>query len=306
MNKAPPAAAATQARVLIPFVIVTLIWGSTWLVIRDQLGAVPPAWSISYRFVIAGLTMLGYALLKRESLKLDRAGVGFAVALGISQFVLNYNFVYLAEIYVTSGLVAVVFALLIVPNALFGRIFLGHSVSGSFLLGSGVAIAGVVLLFIHEAQGGLAASGKVFLGIALTLLGVVSASAANVMQATERSLRYPMAPMLTWAMLIGAALNAVYAWATAGPPVIETRPGYIIGLLYLGVIASAIAFTLYFGIIRVIGPARAAYSSVLIPVIAMLLSTVFEGYRWSLLAAAGCGLAFAGLVIALRARSPAR
>lgn len=295
-----------QARVLIPFGIVTLIWGSTWLVIRDQLSLVPPSWSVSYRFLIAGLTMLGYALARRESLKLDRPGMVFALGLALSQFVLNFNFVYRAELYVTSGLVAVVFALLVVPNALFGRIFLRQRVSARFLLGSAIAIAGVALLFIHEARRDDAAAASTMIGIGITLLGVLCASAANIMQATERSRFYPMASMLAWAMLMGGVINAAYAWVTVGPPVIEMRPGYIAGLLYLGVMASAVTFPLYFGVIRVIGPAKAAYSSVLIPVIAMLLSTLFEGYRWSPLAAAGCVLAFAGLVIALRARRPAR
>ncbi|RJF94303.1 DMT family transporter [Sphingomonas cavernae] len=295
-----------QARVLIPFAIVTLIWGSTWLVIRDQLGVVPPSWSVCYRFLIAGLTMLCYAVVRGDSLKLDRAGVAFALGMALSQFVLNFNFVYRAELYITSGLVAVVFALLVVPNAIFGRIFLGQKVSARFVLGSAIAIAGLALLFIHEARRDDAAAGSTLIGIGTTLLAVLCASAANVMQASDVSRRYPMASMLAWAMLGGSAINAIYAWSTAGPPVIDLRWGYIAGLLYLGVLASAVAFTLYFGVIRVIGPAKAAYSSVLIPVIAMLLSTLFEGYRWSLLAAVGCALAFAGLVIALRARRPAR
>lgn len=301
-----PSGQATPARVLIPFCIVTLIWGSTWLVIRDQLGIVPPSWSVSYRFLIAGLTMLGHALVRRESLRLDAPGIVFALGLAFSQFVFNFNFVYRAELYITSGLVAVVFALLVVPNAIFGRIFLRQKLSGRFLAGSAVAIAGVALLFVHEARRDDAAGAGTLVGIGITLLAVLCASVANVMQATRRSALYPMSTMLAWAMLIGGLVNAGYAWATAGPPVVEPRLGYFVGLLYLGVMASAVAFPLYFGVIRVIGPAKAAYSSVLIPVIAMLLSTLFEGYRWSLLAGAGCVLALVGLVIALRARNPAR
>ena len=107
-------------------------------------------------------------------------------------------------------------------------------------------------------------------------------------------------------MLIGAGVDAAFSWATVGPPVIETRWSYIAGTLYLGVLGSALAFSIYYQLIRAIGPAKAAYTSVLIPVIAMLLSTLFEGYRWSLLAGAGAVLVIAGLVIALRARRPNR
>jgi drug/metabolite transporter (DMT)-like permease len=108
--------------------------------------------------------------------------------------------------------------------------------------------------------------------------------------------------MLAWGMAYGVLANALFAWTTEGPPVIEYRLGYWLGLLYLGLFASALAFTFYFAIIRAVGPGRAAYSSLLVPILAMAFSTVFEGYGWSTLAVAGGVLALAGLFIALRAR----
>ncbi len=297
---------STRAAILIPFAIVTLIWGSTWFVIADQLAVVPPSWSVSYRFLVAGLTMTGFALVRRERWSLDRRGIGFALALGLSQFCLNFNFVYRAEEYITSGLVAVVFALLLVPNALFGRIFLGQKLGRQLLAGSAVAMAGVGLLFLHEARTDPHGSDHVLTGIGFTICAILSASTANVMQGGRVARAYPMVPMLAVAMLFGAAIDAAFAWWLTGPPVIELRFAYLAGIVYLGVFASALAFTLYFNIIRVIGPAKAAYSSVIVPVIAMLISTAFEGYRWSLLAGAGAALAGVGLVIALSARRPAR
>lgn len=303
-GKAPPR--STRAAILIPFGIVTLIWGSTWLVIRDQLSVVPPSWSVSYRFLVAGVAMALYAVAKRERLRLDARGLGFAAILGTAQFVCNFNFVYRAEHYVTSGLVAVVFALLLVPNALFGRVFLGQRLGRQLVIGSAIAMAGVALLFVNEARIDPHGPRAVLSGIGFTLCAILSASIANVMQGTAIAKRYPMAPTLAVAMLIGAALDAAFAWATTGPPVFEMRIGYVIGVLYLGLAASALAFPLYFGVIRVIGPAKAAYSGVIVPVIAMLLSTLFEGYRWSGLAIAGAVLAAIGLVVALKARRPAR
>ncbi|MGJ3647984.1 DMT family transporter [Sphingomonas sp. GlSt437] len=297
---------STRAAVLVPFAIITLIWGSTWIVIRDQLAVVPPSWSVSYRFLTAGLAMLAYAAWKREPLPRDLRGLRFAAILGLMQFVLNFNFVYRAEEHIASGLVAVVFALLLVPNAILGRIFLGQVLGRQLLIGSVVAVAGVALLFVHEARVAPRGLGDVLAGVGLTLTGVMCASTANVMQGTATARAYPMAPMLALAMLIGGGIDALYAWATVGAPVIELRPAYLIGLLYLGVVASAVAFTLYFQLIRVIGAAKAAYSSVVIPVIAMLFSTLFEHYRWSAVAVAGALLALAGLVIALRAPRPTR
>jgi drug/metabolite transporter (DMT)-like permease len=297
---------SAQLAILIPFAIVTLIWGSTWLVIRDQVSVVPASWSIAYRFLVAGLAMLAVAMWRRERLALDARGWGFALALGFTQFCLNYDFVYRAEEHLTSGLVAVLFALLLVPNALLGRIFLGQRLGARLLAGSGVAMAGVALLLAHELRADPHGAREAWIGIGLSIAGLSAASVANILQATNTARAYPMVPMLAVAMLIGAALDAAIAFALSGPPVIEPRPAYILGVLYLGLIGSGIAFTLYFNVLRVIGPAKAAYSSVIVPVIAMLLSTAFEGYRWTWLAVAGGVLTVVGLVIALSARRPAR
>ena len=288
-----------KPRILIPFILVTLIWGSTWIVIKDQLSVVPPSWSVTYRFLLSGVVMLLVAAATKSPLRLGRDGQIFAALMGTAQFMFNFNFVYRSELYITSGLVAVVFALLFVPNAVFARIFLGHRMSPRFILGSVIAVGGIGLLFVNEARGDDATQTATLTGILFTLAAVLSASTANVMQASKRAKAMPMTAMLGWAMLWGAGLDAAYAWTTAGPPVMDWRPGYIAGLLYLGVIASALAFSLYFTTIRDIGPARAAYSGTIIPVIAMGFSTVFEGFVWTGLAVAGSIIALIGMVLGL-------
>ncbi len=300
----PPRSA--RLPILVPFAIVTLIWGSTWIVIRDQVALVPPSWSVSYRFAVAGIAMLAWGALRRERLGLDARGWAFALALGTAQFVFNFNFVYRAEQHITSGVVAIVYALLLVPNAILARLFLGQRMGRQLILGSAIAMAGVALLFIHEARLSPVGPHEAMIGIGLALAGVLSASIANVMQATGTAKAYPMAPTLGWAMLGGAAIDALFALATVGPPVIDARPAYFAGILYLGVLGSAVSFSIYFQLIRAIGPAKAAYTSVLIPVIAMCFSTALEGYRWSGLAVAGAVLVLAGLVVALKARRPNR
>jgi len=297
---------STRLTVLVPFAAVTLIWSSTWIVIRDQLGPVPPSWSVTYRFLLAAAVLGAWAAVQRQSFRLPPRGWAFAAALGIAQFTLNFNFVYRAEEYITSGVVAVVFALLLVPNAVLARIFLKQRMGGQLLAGSAVAVSGVALLFLHEIRADPHGPGRALTGIAFTLAGVLAASAANVMQATGEAKRYPMLSTTAVAMLLGALVDGGWAWATTGPPVFEPRWGYVAGIVYLGVAASALAFPLYFGVLRAIGPAKAAYASVIVPVIAMLLSTVFEGYRWTLLAGVGGALAGVGLLIALTARRPSR
>jgi drug/metabolite transporter (DMT)-like permease len=297
---------STRWAILAPFALVTLIWGSTWFVIRDQLGTVPAGWSVTYRFVIAAAAMAAFALYRRESFRLDARGCAFAAAVGLAQFAGNFNFVYQAEHFITSGLVAVTFALLLVPNALLARIFLGQRLGRQLLLGSTVAMAGVTLLFVHEVRADPRGPAASLIGIGWTLAAIACASVANVLQATDTAKRYPLFSTLAVAMALGALADGLLAFAISGPPVIETRPLYWAGTLYLALAASALAFPLYYRILRVIGPAKAAYSSVIVPVIAMALSTLFEGYRWSTLAVAGALLAASGLAIALTARRPTR
>ncbi len=291
-------------RILIPFLLVSLIWGSTWLVIKDQISEVPASWSVSYRFLVAAAAMFVLVAIRRQPFRLDRTGHVLAMILGFFQFTFNFNFVYNAELYITSGLVAVLFALLMVPNAVFGRIFLGQKISGGFIAGSAIAAIGIALLFWQEYRTSPATLEDVVLGVTLTIGGILSASIANVMQAGERLRSYSILTILAWAMLWGAVINIGISWVTAGPPSYELRLAYWGGIFYLGVIGSVVTFPLYFSLIREIGPGKAAYSSVLVPVVAMILSTIFEGYIWTALSAGGAALAMLGLLVALQSRKP--
>lgn len=291
-------------RVLIPFIIITLIWGSTWVVIRGQLGDVPPSWSVCYRFLVAAAAMFILAAVRGERLRLPTWRVhGFALVLGILQFACNFNFVYRAEGFITSGLVAVLFALLIVPNTMLSRLIYATRLQRNFMIGAGVAVTGILLLLIHEGRRMDVMPADVLAGAALTLAGVLCASIANVMQSSRIARDTNALVLIAWAMTWGMLADALWAWTTTGAPVVDWRPGYILGVLYLGLFGSVICFPLYFGIIRAVGAGPAAWSSVIIPVIAMGLSTLVEGYGWSLLAGSGALLALAGLAIAVRPRS---
>jgi len=290
---------ANLTTIVIPFIIFTAIWGSTWIVIRDQLGTVPPQWSVAYRFFIAAGAMAIAARIKGHSLRLGREAIGPILAIGVTQFCINFNMVYLAERHITSGIVATVFALLLIPNSLLAWAFLGQKPTMRFVWCSLLAIAGIGLLFWHELQENSAASDAVAVGIGLTIIGMLAASSANIIQARERVRQHPLSPLLAWAMLIGALIDTAIAFAVAGPPVFEARAGYWLGLLYLSLFASALAFSLYFPVVRKIGPAKAAYSSAIVPIIAMTFSTWLEGFRWTPLTIAGAVLAIGGMIGAL-------
>jgi drug/metabolite transporter (DMT)-like permease len=290
---------STFLEIGLPFIVFTVIWGSTWIVIRDQLGVVPPQWSVSYRFAIAAIAMAILAKFKGRSLVLDREGMRAALFIGVIQFCVNYNSVYLAERHITSGIVATISALLLIPNSLLGWVMLGQRPGRQFAIGSAIAVAGIAFLCVNEFRASAVPSWEVLTGIGFTLLGLIAASVTNVYQAREHLRRHHLSSLLAWSMAVGAIIDIVFAWALTGPPVFPTRPGYWAGVLYLGIFASALTFSLYYPVVRKIGPGKAAYSSVIVPVIAMAFSTVLEDYRWTAIAITGAVLTLAGMLIAL-------
>lgn len=292
-------------RVIVPFVLTGTIWGSTWFVITGQIDGVPAAWSVFYRFVLACPALFLVAYFMKRRLKLNRPEHMLAILVGLFQFSGNFLFVYNAELYVTSGIVAMMFALLMVPNAIFARIFIGERVQGGFLLGSAVAIVGVSFLLWHEWQANPDAGvigGNVGLGIVLAMLGILSASVANVIQANPTGRAVPMVSLLAWAMLYGVVFDFGFAWVTAGPPPVPTSAGYWGGIVYLALVGSVVTFPLHYNLVREIGAGRTAYNSILTIAVAMTLSTLLEDYRWTALTMLGMALAVVGMVLALKAR----
>jgi drug/metabolite transporter (DMT)-like permease len=288
-------------RSIAAFVLLALVWGSTWLVIKDQISAVPPAWSVVWRFILAAGAMLAFAALRGERLRLTGPELRLAMAMGLFQFSLNFQLIYQSEHYLTSGLVAVVFALMIVPNAILARLVLGAAITRRFMAGSAIALTGIALLMLHEYRIAPPNSG-VTTGVVLVAVAILSVSVGNLLQATDTAKGVPVLSLMGWGMFWGVIISAGYAVVAVGAPTIDPRPGYLAGIVYLGLVGSALTFPLYTQLIREWGPGPAAYNGVAVPVVAMVLSTLFEGYRWSLLAAGGAVLAMAGLLVALSGR----
>lgn len=286
------------------FLLPSFIWGTTWLVIKFQLGVVAPQVSVAWRFGLAALLLLGWSVLRGTRLRFDaRTHAAFAF-LGLLQFNLNYVLVYLAEQHLTSGLVAVLFVLMVVWNLAGARLFFGTRAGGAVLGGAALGILGVALMFLPElrAAGDQAGIGA---GVALALGGTLSASAANLYAQRLYRRGIEVVPSTAWAMLYGSLSVSAWCLASGIPFTFDPRPAYVLSLAYLSVFGSVVAFVSYLTLLRRIGAGRAGYTAAAIPVLAMLVSTLFEGYRWTVAAVLGLGLVLAGNLLVMRGKAAA-
>ncbi|AAV89970.1 EamA/RhaT family transporter [Zymomonas mobilis subsp. mobilis ZM4 = ATCC 31821] len=299
-RESQPESKLTSPKVFLPFLLVILIWSTTWIVIRDQLHSVPANWSICYRFFVAGLLMMLFCRIKGYKLALDRGNQFFCITVGLLLISVDYGFLYAAEKHITSGLVAVVFALIIIPNSFFARVFLGKKSSPYFILGAVLAGIGLGLLFRSQLAY-LPDRTEMKLGLGMSLLAVLATSLGEILLSTPRGKSQPMPVFLAWSMLWGSLGIGSAAFFLDGAPVIGGI-AYLGGLLYLTLFASVLAFVLYFYVLHIIGPDMAAYAHVLSPVLAMVISTLYENYIWSSSAIAGSIMVLAGLLLAMKSQ----
>jgi len=283
------------------FLVPCAIWGTTWLVIKFQLGVVAPEASVAYRFGLASLLLFGWCLLRGVGLRYDAGAHASFALLGVLNFGLNYVLVYLSEGYLTSGLVAVLFALIVFWNLVGARVFFGSPAPRAVVAGAALGLSGVAFLFWPDLTGLRPAPGQ-GLGMLLALLGSLVASAGNLFSQRLYGRGVPIVPSTAWAMGYASLAVALSCGVRGIPFAFDASAAYVASLAYLTVFGSVFAFIAYLTLIRRIGAGRAGYTAAVIPVVAMGTSTAFEGYRWSGLALAGMGLVLAGNVLVLRAK----
>jgi drug/metabolite transporter (DMT)-like permease len=281
------------------FAIAAAVWGSTWLAIKFQLGVVSPDVSVAYRFALAAALLALWCMASGRSLRFDRRTHALVALQGVLLFGFNYVAVYWAERYATSGLVAVLFSTIVFMNPIGARLLFGTPLAGRTLVAAVLGLAGVALLFVPEltlaSHGGGAA-----LGIALGLGATAIASAGNLAAMRNQRAGIPVMSSTAWGMAYGALGAAIVAAVQGSPWQFDARWPYLASLAYLTVFGSVVAFGAYLTLLKEVGPGPASYVGVATPVVAMALSTAFEGYRWTRLAALGVALAFAGNWLALR------
>jgi len=279
------------------YAAVTLIWGSTWLGIKLQLTQVPPILSVGYRFCLASLILLIYCLFTRKNLIFSRRDHAFMAVQGFSLFGLGYIMSYLATSYLTSGLVAVVFSTILMWNILNLRMFMGQPVAWRAFSGGILGLVGICAVFWHDLAAFTATRGIV--GLIMALVGAYLASIGNVVGSRNARSGVPVTQANVYGMAYGAILCLAIHFGTGGAFVVDWTVGYLGPLLYLIIFGSVAAFGCYMVLIVRIGAEYAAYVMLLMPVVALILSTFFEAYQWSANAVFGVFVVLFGNLIIL-------
>ena len=262
------------------YLITVLIWGLTWIAIKFQLGVVAPEVSIAYRFILASAILFIFSILRRLPLRFGWRSQLFFALQGLFLFSLNYILVYNAELYLTSGLVAIIFSTVIFFNVFFGALFLRNPIRFQVVLGAVIGLTGLFLVFGSELLSFDIADQKM-LGLVLAVLGVISASLGNILSARNQRNELPVVQTNAYGMAYGAIYMLLLALIRRVEFNFDSSPDYLISLLYLALFGSVIAFGTYLTLLGRIGPDRAAYVSVLFPIIALTVSTMYEGLSWS-------------------------
>ncbi|MCB1844078.1 MAG: EamA family transporter [Halioglobus sp.] len=283
------------------YVVTVLIWGTTWIAIEFQLGVVPAEVSVFYRYLLAASLLFAWCLYSRKPVRFGASAHLRFMLLGLLMFSLNYMLTYHAQIYVTSALAAIAFSTMLWMNMINARLFFGVRSDWRAIGGSLLGVAGIVVIFYPQIDA-LTLSDATFYGMLLVLLGALLASFGNMVSQDAQSRGLPILQSNAWGMAYGALFTGLIAFVSDAAFIVDTRPAYLVSLLYLAVFGSIVAFGAYLTLLGRIGAHKAGYATVMFPVVALAISVLFEGLLVSKSLMAGVLLVLAGNVFVLQAK----
>lgn len=289
-------------KTIVLYIITVLVWGSTWLGIKFQLGTVDPIVSVIYRFGIAFVILLVFCIVRKKRLKFSLLDHGFMFLLGLFLFSINYWLVYLSEVYLTSGLVAVLFSSVVFFNIANGAIFLGSPVEKTMVAGAMLGILGIILIFMPEISS-FDLSDKGVFGLLVGIASVFLASLGNITSARNTRHHIPVIQANLFGMAYGTLILTLIALFLDKEFAFVFSVPYIGSLAYLSVFGSIVAFGCYLTLIGSIGPDKASYAIMVVPIISLILSSMFEGYVWNMNAYAGLVMVLTGNFFALKKKA---
>ena len=279
--------------------LTVVIWGSTWLAIEYQLGVVAPEVSIVYRYALAAAVLFLYCLIRGLSLTFNVKQHVWFVFLGLLLFCLNYVFAYRAQVHITSALAAIAFSTMLWMNIILSRILFGTRAGARVIVGAFLGIAGLFVIFAPQI-GEVSFDDAVLYGSALAMLGALTASIGNMVSQAAQKAALPVVQANAWGMLYGAILTGLIAFSQGHEYRFDATFTYIASLLYLAVFGSVVAFGAYLTLLGRIGAHRAGYATVMFPVVALILSILFEGLSLSTTIVFGTSLVLLGNLLVLK------
>lgn len=280
------------------YLLTVLIWGSTWIAINYQLGEVAPQVSIFYRFSLAALIMFAYCRFKKYNLTFKPSQHVYLLLFGLFLFSGNYYFLYQAQTYINSALASIVFSTLLLFNIVNTRIWFNTIIDKNVYIGGGIGLLGIVILFwpsINDTQ----LSQSTVVGISLGLIGVIFASFGNMMSIKNVQQKIPLLPATAWGMLYGTVGMLVVIIIEGKSFTFVFNPYYIGSLLYLSLFGSVLAFACYLTLLTRIGAHKASYANIMFPAVAVVISTLVEGFSWNLYVVIGLILMLVGNIMVL-------
>lgn len=286
------------------YVVTVLVWGSTWLAIEHQLGVVSPEVSVFYRYLGAAALLFAWCLARGLKLKFDRRAHSRFILLGLLLFCLNYIVTYHAQQYITSALAAIAFSTMLWMNIINARIFFSVR-AGSIVISSAViGMAGILILFLPQVEH-VSMSDATLYGASLAIVGALLASLGNMVSQSAQKDDLPVIQSNAWGMLYGALLTGAIAFGQGREFSFDWSTSYVTSLLYLTVFGSIVAFGAYLTLLGRIGAHRAGYAMVMFPVVALVLSFLFEGLEITANIIVGVTFVLLGNLFVLQRQRPA-
>ena len=294
-----------SANILFLYGSTVIIWGTTWLAIKFQLGSVDPMVSVLYRFIVAALMLFLYCKLRGLKMRFRPRDHIFMALQGLVLFSVNYWLIYLAEVHLTSGLVAVIFSSIVFMNMVNGAVLLGSPIRSTVVLGGAIGVLGIVLVFWPQLIS-FSLSDKSALGLLLSVVSTFMASLGNIISARHQQNNLPVIQTNAYGMAYGAGIIGVLSVASGKTFSFEMTLPYVGSLFYLSLFGTVIAFGCYLKLIGKIGANRAAYATMLFPIVALGISTFYEGYQWAPHNVIGMGVVLIGNWLVLNKRALAK
>ncbi len=287
------------------YLVCILSWGTTWIAIKWQLGYVPIECSICYRFVIASFILLLWCLWKKRKFNFSLSDHGFIALQAAGLFSINYFMAYYATEHLTTGINAVIFSIILIFNIINSAIFFRDPINTQLILAAFLGIGGLALVFWPEVSN-FDLNNSTAMGLGFSLAGALLASFGNILSSRNQRNGLPVMETNAIGMGYGAMISIIWAVSTGKPMLFDTSLLYIGSLFYLSIVGSIIAFGCYLTLIGRVGPAKAAYPLVVVPVVALLVSEIFEDYHWTIYSLIGVVIITVGNILVSGVRKPQR